>query len=477
MNRSLMLTVICLAIMNSPAEAQPRRAEAEGCLRHAVDFYLKHCSRHGGYVWRYSRDLKLSEGEAETDANVIWVQPPGTPAVGIALLDAYRVTSEPAYLEGARRAAEALMAGQLHSGGWYYSITFAPGERRAWGYRDNPDYPISRTRKNKQNITTLDDDTTPAAVRFLVLLDRQLDFQDKRIHEASLFALDALVKAQHPNGGWSQNWDVHPGQPKWPVYPVTGAAYPPEWSRKWMNDWTGKYYLNDNVLGNMLATMLLAWEVYGNDQYLNSARRAGDFLLRAQMPDPQPAWAQQYDEHMFPVWDRKFEPPAIASDESQESIEALLLLHEKSGDEKYLQSIPRALKYLRNSLLPDGQLARFYELQTNRPLYFEVREGVYHLTYDDSRLPTHYAFKIPSRIDRLEARYQQALLPAANPPGPRKPSDSRISTILETQDERGAWVQPGTMRGFRKASPEGVIESETFLRNVRDLCDYLENVR
>lgn len=106
-----------------------------------------------------------------------------------------------------------------------------------------------------------------------------------------------------------------------------------------------------------------------------------------------------------------------------------------------------------------------------------MREGVYHLTHDDSRLPTHYAFKIPSRIDRLEARYQQALLPAAKAPGPRKPSDSRIGTILETQDKRGAWVQPGTMRGFQKASPEGVIESETFLRNVRDLCDYLEHAR
>ena len=49
--------------------------------------------------------------------------------------------------------------------------------------------------------------------------------------------------------------------------------------------------------------MLVAWEVYGEARYRESAERGGEFLIRAQLPDPQPAWAQQYDRRMHPVWE------------------------------------------------------------------------------------------------------------------------------------------------------------------------------
>ena len=40
-----------------------------------------------------------------------------------------------------------------------------------------------------------------------------------------------------------------------------------------------------------------------------------------------------------------------------------------AGNKTYLKPIPRALAYLRRSLLSDGRLARYYELKTNKPLY------------------------------------------------------------------------------------------------------------
>ena len=88
----LLLLVSSVAV--SAADA-PGRGEALDALNRAVGFFTEHCSKHGGYVWRYSRDLKLSEGEAETGPTTIWVQPPGTPAVGEVLLDAYLVTGKP----------------------------------------------------------------------------------------------------------------------------------------------------------------------------------------------------------------------------------------------------------------------------------------------------------------------------------------------------------------------------------------------
>ena len=457
------------------ASAEPDRDEVRAALRRAATFFVENCSKHGGYVWRYSRDLTLSEGEAETGPDTIWVQPPGTPSVGLALLDAYEATGDRYDLDAAARAARALVRGQMQSGGWHYAIHFDPAERVKWGYRDNKAFRPSRRRKNKTNITTLDDDTTPAAVRFLARIDRALDFNDAAIHESAGFALEALLKAQYPNGGWCQNWDNYPEPPGEAEFPILRASYPETWSRKWLNDWPGRYFTNDDVAGVMIDTMLAAWRVYGDERYLDSARRTGEFLLFAQMPEPQPAWAQQYDRRMHPCWDRKFEPPAVSSWESQAMIEALMRLYRATGETKFLDPIPRAVAYLRRSLLPDGRLARFYELETNRPLYF-TRD--YELTYDAADVPTHYGFVMPSRLDPIEAEYDA--LRRAGPAAPRPGSPSRdelaaeAAAALDAMDPRGAWIDARGMRGFGKASPEGVYESETFIRNVGILARYLE---
>lgn len=461
---------------------------AREALDRAVTFYHDHCSKHGGYVWRTSLDLTLSEGEAETGPDTIWVQPPGTPAVGEAFLTAWHATGEHRYLDYAVEAAEALVQGQLQSGGWHYGVHFDAETRAEWGYRDNPDFRARRDRRNSTNITTLDDDTTPAALRFLAEVDRELNFEHAAIHEAVMFACDALLAAQHPNGGWSQNWSIYPEGTTEETHPVIAAGYPPEWSREWLNDWTGEYYLNDNVAGRMIETWLLLYEVYDDRRYLDAARRTGDFLLLAQMPDPQPAWAQQYDEQMHPVWDRKFEPPAISGSESQMALESLIQLAEATLNDRYLEPVPRAIEYLRGSLLPDGRLARFYELETNRPLYFTTD---YELVYHADDLPTHYAFIVSSRLDRIEREHDriQYVIDAESAdiavvvPDEDEYSDEEITRLLReandviaAMDERGAWVDDRSMRGFDKASPEGVYQSETFIENVETLCRFLNAV-
>jgi len=68
--------------------------------------------------------------------------------------------------------------------------------------------------------------------------------------------------------------------------------------------------LNDDLIADVLHTLLRGWSVYKNDRYLAGAVRAGEFLLLAQMPEPQPAWCQQYDKNMQPVWGRAFEVTA-----------------------------------------------------------------------------------------------------------------------------------------------------------------------
>jgi hypothetical protein len=472
-NRCISIFIIALAPCLGLAGEPITRQEAARALRKAVEFFHSEVSCQGGYLWRYSGDLALREGEGKASRTMVWVQPPGTPTVGQACLEAYESTGDGFYLSVARDAAYALVRGQLRSGGWFYHIEFDPEKRLSYGYRDIPE------QRGQRQKTTLDDDTTQSAVRFLMHVDRVLQFKDAKVHEASDYALKSMIAAQYPNGAWYQWWDSYPSPASAVEYPVLNASYPKSWSRKWLNDWTGRYFINDNLAADMIATMLEAYEIYNDEKYLACALRAGDFLLLAQMPDPQPAWAQQYDPNMHPVWDRKFEPPAISGLESQAVCDALMLLYTKTGKKKYLEPIPRALEYLRSSQLSEGKLARFYELQTNRPLYFTKD---YKLTYDGGDVPTHYSFVVDSRLNQIEARYRDLL--AADPEKlkaekPQKTGSLTPALIAQTKrviagmDNRGAWVERGSLRAHKVKPESGVIDSRTYVNNVGTLCRFL----
>src|SRR5436189_4783484 len=96
----------------------PTRAEAAQALKKAVTFFRDKVSADGGYLWRYSEDLSLREGEEKATATQAWLQPPGTPSVGEAFLAAYERTKDPLLLDAATHTARASVNGQLHSGCW-----------------------------------------------------------------------------------------------------------------------------------------------------------------------------------------------------------------------------------------------------------------------------------------------------------------------------------------------------------------------
>ncbi|MDB4412982.1 pectate lyase [Pirellulaceae bacterium] len=76
----------------------------------------------------------------------------------------------------------------------------------------------------------------------------------------------------------------------------------------------------------------------------------------------------------------KVEPPAISGDETQETIETLLLIAVATNNRKYLEPILEAIQWLTESTLSDGKLARYYELRTNRPLFMNRSGKNYFLT-------------------------------------------------------------------------------------------------
>jgi hypothetical protein len=130
---------------------------------------------------------------------------------------------------------------------------------------------------------------------------------------------------------------------------------------------------------------------------------------------------------------------------------------------------------LKRSLLPDGRLARYYELKTNRPLYMLRRGKVYTLTYDDARLPAHYGWKWDSRLGELDKKFK-ALKSGrfSTTPGVNL---GEIRRIVSALDERGRWVSTyGGERLMGQAKmPLGAkyLSSELFSKNLTTLSEFL----
>jgi len=436
-------------------------------MRKAGAYFHEEVAVQGGYVYFYSLDLGKRYGEGPATATRIWVQPPGTPTVGMAFITAWRATGEQSFLDAAGKAAEALAYGQLESGGWTNSIDFDPQGSVAQ-YRNG--------RGRGKDNSSLDDGQTQSAIRLMIRADAALGYANKSIHDSAISSLDALLAAQFPNGGFPQVWT---GPVK--AQPVVKANYPDyDWrSEGRIKEYWDHYTLNDDVCGYVTDALHDAYRAYRDDKYLDALKKLGDFLLLAQMPDPQPGWAQQYNYEMQPIWARKFEPAAISGDESQEVIETLMQITRITGDGKYLQPIPAALKYLKDSLLSDGRLARYYELKTNRPLYMERAGKVYELTYKDDNLPDHYGWKSESRLGELEAEYRRLSAGSSrgSADGDEGELEEEVRKIIDDLDDDGRWIS--VYKGERLIGqtkfPDGTayLSSEVFSHNMETLARYL----
>ncbi|MEM7474212.1 MAG: pectate lyase [Planctomycetota bacterium] len=470
-----LLAAPVLTALSATAVAQPSlRDEALATAKGAVKFLQQEVSTRGGYLWRYSADLSQREGEGVVVSETVWTQPPGTPTVGEAFLDLYAATQDPLFLNAAQAAGEALRQGQMLSGGWQASVEFEPERRAKWAYRTN-----AKQHRRAKDQSSLDDDKTQASLRFIIRLDSALMMMDEQVHEMALFALEGLLtKGQFPNGGFPQVFGSNlKNSAHTQVHPNARARYPAAWSREYQGhqEYWYRLTLNDNLAPDLFDALFLAYETYQDERYRAAAIKLADFLLLAQLPEPQPAWAQQYNYDMEPIWARKFEPAAVTGGESQGVIRTLLSIYRKTGEPKYLEPIPRTIAFLKRSQLADGRLARFYELQTNRPLYFTKD---YKVTYDDSDMPTHYAFQVSNSVASLEREYEKLLSLskeelATSQKRISRASQQEVQQIVSEVDERGIWLSAMDMRYHK--SPGPVIDMRETVKKLKLLAAYLQN--
>jgi (2Fe-2S) ferredoxin len=176
---------------------------------------------------------------------------------------------------------------------------------------------------------------------------------------------------------------------------------------------------------------------------------------------------------------------------------ALLDLYVETGEPRFLEPIPKALKWAENSLLPGNRLARFYELKTNKPLYFNAPRQYsnlpapafpdlkdYTLIYEDTDLPNHYSFQGSGEPVRLAREYynritekgrdsiiaDRARIPDVDP--------ARVREIINSLDKEDRWVEMGRLKTNDRNNPyiqAEIISCRTFNQNMTLLTNYIRN--
>ena len=179
-------------------------------------------------------------------------------------------------------------------------------------------------------------------------------------------------------------------------------------------------------------------------------------------------------------------------------------MYGRFGDQRYLDAVGKAVDWYKRSRIggteDNGVWARFYEVGTNRPLYFTRK---YELTFKDDDLPVHYSFKSGYGVNSMMKRYEalrkvtpaelQARLEKVTTPEEyraRAPGMApKVETLLAAQDEQGRWVkvvgrveqvkdkEGRIKRVVDEDNKLSMIYSRTFVGNVRFLSKYLAAVQ
>jgi hypothetical protein len=261
-----------------------------------------------------------------------------------------------------------------------------------------------------------------------------------------------------------------------------------------------------------------------------------NFYLITQQGSPQAGWAQQYNMELQPAHAREYEPAAILPGDTYNICLLLMKFYKYTGDRKFLDRIPDAIKWLESARLPPDKTEGgkythpvFVEIGTNKALYAHrkgtgVNHGHYWVDYDDSNPLLHYGAKINLNIEQLKEEYQKvsALSPEeATKDSPLKvgpyrgtqtpqdyfdlklsstekiPNDSEVKAIIGSLDNENRWLSkhewishPYTVSNtgeesntaalsteggaqIKDSSDQEYLSTEVYIKNMSSLISYM----
>ncbi|MGN6268838.1 MAG: pectate lyase [Sphingomonas sp.] len=396
----LALSTLALAAPASAA-ATPSKAQIEATMKRATRFMVEQVSTKGGYVWSYLPDLSRRWGEMEATPDMIWVQPPGTADMGNLFLDAYHATGDDYYYQAAEKAADALIAGEIPTGGWNYFIDFGGPEatrqfydtvgKNAWRLEEFQHY---------WGNATFDDNGTAESLKFILRL--YAEKLDPKYGAEVRRDVNFILDSQYPSGGWPQRFPLKH-----------------EFVHHGLADYTSYITFNDNVTAENVDYLIMANQVLQDQRLLPAIHRGMDIYLLTQQGQPQPGWALQYTpDDLKPAAARSYEPKALATHTTASAIEQLMHFYRLTGDSRYLARIPEALDWLESVKLPPNlvkngkEYPTFVEIGTGKILWLHrtgsnVTNGHYYADYNPDHLITHYGSTRAIDVPKLRREYDQ----------------------------------------------------------------------
>lgn len=421
-------------------------ADAEHGLRKALQAVSER-QTHGGWGRAYTLDGKIMWGEYRPiPADWIVVQPPTTPTIAGIYLRAARLLNDPAYAAIALRARDTLLKIQSPAGGFPHEAC--------------PDAPPPQS-------ATFDDDTTTSALDFFI---DWWQYTGKEEDRAAVDRVGAfLIQAQYPQSGG------------WPQY------YPPS-----LKGYNRCITFNDNVMRNVMRALLRLHQVTGDTRYLETARKGGECILRLQGGVGEAIWAQQYDpDTLQPAWARKFEPPGYAAGESIGVCDTLIDLYLATGENRFLEPLPKAFEWYDTHRLANGKLARLYEPGTQRPVY--GRRDIAQPVYEFENACSGYSWQAdwyPSDAKQAYQRIQAvgrvafALERAKHrPPATAQSLEKSAQRACETLSSDGLWVRAPDKSDLEEYAQANVppstpmVKMDLFVHHATAIMDYLEAVQ
>ena len=235
---------------------------------------------------------------------------------------------------------------------------------------------------------TFDNSATTNELRFLARAFRHTD--KPRYRQAFLKGFYHILEAQYPNGGWPQYYPIGKGYHRHITY-------------------------NDDV---MVQNLELLRDVSESSDYeflkiehrtkaKTAVTKGIDCVLRTQIKQDGKltAWCAQHDEiTLKPAWGRSYEPPSTSGAESVDVVRFLMSIQEPT--QEIIAAIEGAVKWFRSVTIQGIRLerftntngqedkrvvkdpdaapiwARFYEIDTNRPIFLD-RDSVVRYSFSE----------------------------------------------------------------------------------------------
>ncbi len=312
-----------------------------------------------------------------------------------AFLRAYEVLGDDRYLRVAEHCGQMLIKTQDENGAWCQGSIVMPD-----GY-----HPVS------PGNGSIEEGTQTDPLRLLFWLWRLTGRQEYL--DAATRSTKFVLMAQKPDGSWPLVFNSHSMSP--------GGGY------------AGLSTLNDGTTTWGMKAMLMGWHLTEDRKYLEALTKAGDWLLSSVLRGKAVGWAEQYGDDGKPAWARAFEPPTISITAISYAAEALFLLHDLTGDGKYLAPIRECVAW-GHSLSPEKRTYLLYDTHSGKPV---VAKDYKVLLYGEAGFEEVVRYHVsPDYFDRLDGR-----LKAREQHGP---------LIHSTWPETQVWHSMSTRQAFEQ---------------------------